>query len=397
MREATAVFSDTALLTNQDERHNGTKGVNTLRSMKIASIHTQRLRLPFAEPPATGFLPLTHRELLVVDVQLSSGQVGMGYLQPLVGGLRTLECCVQEMLAPLVLGQALMDDAGAPLIAELWQRMWSGTYIQGRMGISVMAQSAIDIALWDAYGKVIGKPLWALWGGSARPLPIYGSGCFRGTGRDGMIAKAKSYVTAGFHAIKMQVAHTFSPAEDIDNVAAMRRALGSDVGVMIDVNQGWDAATAIATGRALEPFAPLWLEEPVIAHDFAGYDAIARAVRIPVVGGENHFTHFDLAPFFASGRVPILQPDVMRGGYTDLLETARLAAAAGIAIAPHLFHELMTHLVAAIPNPSWLEYMGWHDDLWIDPVLPVNGFVTPPDRPGHGLRLRPDLLKRYRV
>jgi L-alanine-DL-glutamate epimerase-like enolase superfamily enzyme len=365
--------------------------------MKIAAIHTFRLRLPFTDPPATGFLPLTHRELLIVEVRLSSGHVGVGYLHPLIGGLKTLECCVQEMLAPRILGEVLVDEAGEPRVAELWQRLWTGTYIQGRMGITVMAQSAIDIALWDACGKVFGKPLWALWGGSGGPLPIYGSGCFRGSGRDGMIAKAEGYVDAGFRAIKMQVAHTFTPDQDIANVAAMREHLGPDIGLMIDVNQGWDVATAIATGRALEPFDPLWLEEPVVAHDFAGYDAVATALKIPVVGGENHFTHLDLAPFLASGRLPILQPDVMRGGYTDLFETSRRAVAAGIAIAPHLFHELMTHLLASIPNPSWLEYMGWHDDLWIDPVLPVNGFVTPPDRPGHGLDLRPDLLDRYRV
>jgi L-alanine-DL-glutamate epimerase-like enolase superfamily enzyme len=314
--------------------------------MKVVAIDTHRLRLPFVEPPATGFLPLTHRELLIVDVRLSSGHVGMGYLHPLIGGLKTLECCVQEMLAPRLLGETLVDAAGAPRVAELWRRLWAGTYIQGRMGITVMAQSALDIALWDAYGKVVGKPLWSLWGGNPQPLPIYGSGCFRGGGREGMIAKAEHFLSAGFRAIKMQVAHTFTPDQDVANVAAMRARLGPDAGIM---------------------------------------------------GGENHFTHLDLAPFFASGRVPILQPDVMRGGYTDLFETARRAAPAGITIAPHLFHELMTHLLAAIDNPSWLEYMGWHDDLWIDPVPPVNGFVTPPDRPGHGLSPRPDLLDRYRV
>lgn len=363
--------------------------------MHIARIETCRLRLPFVEPPATGFLPLSHRELLIVEVVLTSGHRGMGYLQPLIGGLRTLECCVQEMLAPLIVGEALQDDDGRPRVAALWQRLWSGTYIQGRMGISVMAQSAIDIALWDAYGKVVGKPLYELWGGSARKLPIYGSGCFRGLGQDGMISKAQGYVQQGFEAIKMQVAHTFTPGEDVANVAAMRQRLGPDVGIMVDVNQGWDVDTAIATGRNLQPFDLLWLEEPVIAHDFAGYHAVARAVDIPIVGGENHFTHYDLMPFFESGLVPILQPDVMRGGYTDLLESAAHGARAGISIAPHLFHELMSHLLAAIPNGSWLEYMGWQDDLWVDPLVPVDGFVTPPDRPGHGLCFRPGLVSKY--
>ncbi len=208
-----------------------------------------------------------------------------------------------------------------------------------------------------------------------------------------MIDKAQRFVADGFAAIKMQVAHMASDAQDVANVMAMREALGPHVDIMVDVNQGWSVAQAIRVGKQLEAADIYWLEEPVMAHDFAGYRAIAEALQTRVVGGENHFTHHDLAPFFDHPCVPILQPDMMRGGLTELLRIARLAEPHGISIAPHLFPEVMAHLLAAIPNASWLEYMGWHDHLWEQPVLPERGAMTPPTRPGHGLAFKAEWLK----
>jgi D-arabinonate dehydratase len=357
--------------------------------MIISDIRTHLLSVPFVDPPKTGFLALEKIDLLVVEVETASGVVGTGHLHPLAGGMRTLEMCIHEMLKPLLIGQ----DAGD--VEALWQRMWQATFIQGRMGITVMAMSALDIALWDAVGRAENKPLWRLWGGRPERLPVYGSGCFRGLGHDGMIEKAERFVAQGFSAIKMQVAHVFTHDEDVANVRDMRAALGDSIEIMVDVNQGWSADEAIAVGRRLDEFGIAWLEEPVMADDFDGYHKVADGIRAPVVGGENHFTHHDLKPFFASGKIPILQPDIMRGGYTELRVIADHADRAGLKIAPHMFPELSVHLNASIPNPSWLEYMGWYDHLWVEPNLPDNGMMAPPDRPGHGMDFKPELFNDH--
>ncbi len=358
--------------------------------MIIKDIRTHLLRVPFEEPPQTGFIALEHMDIVVVEVETDAA-VGVGHLHPLAGGPRTIEMCIHEMLKPLLIGA----DASDPV--ALWRKMWDATFIQGRMGITVMAQSAIDIALWDAVGIAKGQPLWQLWGGSGDPIPAYGSGCYRGLGHDGMIEKAERFVDQGFKAIKMQVAHVFTPDEDVVNVRDMRAVLGPDIEILVDVNQAWDVETAITTGRRLDGFGIGWLEEPVMADDFEGYHEIAAAIETPVVGGENNFCHHDMLAFFASGAIPILQPDIMRGGYTELRVIADHAHKAGIKIAPHLFPELSCHLLASIPNPSWLEYMGWHDVLFTEPVKPVAGMMTPPARPGHGLTLRPDLFTDFRL
>ena len=203
-----------------------------------------------------------------------------------------------------------------------------------------------------------------------------------------MIARAKEFTAQGLKAIKMQVAHIRPWREDVQNVKAMREAMGGGIEIMIDVNMGWDADTAIQAGHRIDEFDPYWLEEPVIAEDFAGYRRIAAALKTRIVGGESHFTRNDLRPFFETPCVPILQPDPMRGGYTELRKIAAAAEPWGIRLAPHLFHETMVHVLAAIPNASYLEYMDWNDDLWIEPVLPSkDGTMTPARTAGPWPRL----------
>lgn len=357
--------------------------------MQIADIRTHLLSVPFTDPPQTGFLTLSHIDLLVVEIETTDGKIGVGHLHPLAGGLRTIEMCIQEMLVPNLIGQ----DASDP--AALWQKLWLATFIQGRMGITVMAMSAIDIALWDLVGIDRDEPLWKVWGGSGAPLPIYGSGCFRGLGHDGMIEKAERYVAQGFNAIKMQVAHVFTAEEDEINVRDMRQALGDKIEIMADVNQGWNADNAIANGRRLDRYRLAWLEEPVMADDIDCYIAIADALDTPIVGGENHFLSYDMRRLYDAGTIPILQPDIMRGGYTGLRTVANDAHAAGIKIAPHLFPEISSHLVASIPNPSWLESMGWYDHLWTEPLVIEKGYLTLPERPGHGMQFKPELFSEY--
>ena len=228
-------------------------------------------------------------------------------------------------------------------------------------------------------------------------LPVYGSGCFRGSGGDGMIAKALYYKERGFKAIKMQMAHTADLRRDVDNVKRMREAVGPDMAIMIDINQGWTADVAINQGRKIVDYDIYWLEEPVPADDFKGYMRVAEALPIRIVGGETHFTRYDLRPFFERPLCPILQPDPMRGGYTDLKKISVLADTWGLQMAPHLFPELNVQLLASIPNGAWIEDMGLSADLFVDPVPIENGMITAPERPGHGLTFKPEILKDCRI
>ena len=166
---------------------------------------------------------------------------------------------------------------------------------------------------------------------------------------------------------------------------------------MVDVNMAWTADHAILQGRKLEEYDIYWLEEPVVPDDFAGYFRIADALDLRVVGGESHMTRFDLKPFFENPKLPILQPDVVRGGLTDLRKTAAIADTWGMTIAPHLYPELMIQLMASIPNGSILEDMGLMQDLFTDPPLAEGGIVRAPEKPGHGLVFTEEAMKEGRT
>ncbi len=358
----------------------------------IAKARTTLLEVPWSgPPPANGIMPPSHREFLVLEIETKGGLVGMGYLQPLSGGLRTLDACLEDMIIPKIIGRDALAVEG------IWQSLWQSTYWIGRGGIATWCQSAVDVALWDIAGKRAGLPLCKLWGQCRDRVAAYGSGCWRGLGRDGMIARAKSFIAIGLKAVKMQAGHVRPWREDVRNVAAMRDAVGDDIEIMIDVNMGWTAATAIQAGHHFDDFDIYWLEEPVVCEDFDGYQRVAAALKTRVVGGESHFTRYDLRPFFKTPSSPILQPDHQRGGLTELRKIAAVADTWGVQIAPHLFHELTVHVLASIPNASYLEYMDWNDDIWVSPVLPVDGFIRPPDDPGHGLAFKPEILTSCRV
>src|SRR5438270_2015371 len=251
-----------------------------MTDMTIKAVRTTMLRVPWPNDPwLKGHAFGEARNLLVLEVETKGGIVGMGYLFSFRPGLRTIAAAIDETIASQVVGK----DATA--VEAIWIDLWRLTATYGRGGIVAMAMSALDIALWDAIGKRANLPLHRLWGHVRAQIPVYGSGCFRGSGGDGMIAKALHYKERGYKAIKMQVAHTADLATDLDNVRRMREALGPDIDIMIDVNMGWTADIAIAMGRKFQDYDVYWLEEPVAPDDFAGYLRVAQALDLRVVGG----------------------------------------------------------------------------------------------------------------
>src|ERR1700733_7998264 len=252
-----------------------------MTDMTIKAVRTTLIRVPWPNDPwLKGHAFGEARSLLVLEVETKGGIVGMGYLFSFRPGLKTVVAALEETILPHVIGK----DATA--VEGIWNDLWKKTVTYNRGGIVTMAMSALDIALWDAIGKRANMPLHRLWGHVRKELPVYGSGCFRGSGGDGMIAKALHYKSQGYRAIKMQVAHTADLATDLDNVKRMREAVGPGIDIMIELNRGATADVAILMGRKFQDYDVYWLEEPVVPDDFAGYLRIAEALDLRIVGGE---------------------------------------------------------------------------------------------------------------
>jgi len=140
----------------------------------ITELRSTLLQVPWrGAPPAAGVVPSGPREIYMLEIETQGGIIGMSYLQPLRGGLQTIDACMRELIAPQVLGRDATE------IEAIWQQLYRSNFWLGRMGVTVFAQSAVDMALWDIVGKRASLPLFRLWGAARSEVPAYGSGCFR--------------------------------------------------------------------------------------------------------------------------------------------------------------------------------------------------------------------------
>ena len=324
----------------------------------------------------------------MLEVETKGGIVGMGYLFLFRPGMRTIAACLDECIIPRVIGK----DASA--VEAIWQDLWRTTMTYGRGGIAMMAMSALDIALWDAVGKRANLPLHRLWGhyrsADCRPMA---RGCFRGSGGDGMIAKALHYKERGYKAIKMQVAHVGSLATDLDNVRRMREALGPDIAIMIDVNMGWTADVAIQMGRKFQDYDVYWLEEPVVAGRFRRLSAHRRGAR------PAHRRRRDAFHPLRSQAVLRKSASADPAARSDARRPDR--AAQDRDRRRHLGHDdraasvSRTERAAARLDPERdLDRGHGARRRSLGRSVPIkNGMITAPERPGHGLAFKPEILK----
>src|SRR5262245_65497210 len=252
--------------------------------MKVTAVESFVLTIPTAKPIALDY---PHHKLVVAQIATDEGVTGLGYSLAFGGGgAEAIKVYLDTRLVPLVVGQD-------PLFVErLWDRMSRGDRGIKRQGVAAYALSALDIGLWDIAGKAAGLPLYRMWGAVTDRIPAYGSGGWSKYSEAELIAEAERYAAQGCKYYKMKIHHP-DPLENRKRAAAVQRALGGGVRMMVDVNQRLDPQASIRQARALEDLDLVWYEEPVLADDFAGCAEVARSISIPVATGENNYTRFE--------------------------------------------------------------------------------------------------------
>jgi len=270
---------------------------------------------------------------MLLKIETDEGVVGWG--EPVIEGrARSVETAVQEM-EPYLIGQ---DPAR---INDLWQTMYRAGFYRGGP-ITMSAIAGIDQALWDIKGKVMGKPVYELLGGLVRDrMKMYS--WVGGDRPSDIIAQIAHLQKGGFNTFKMNATEELGMLdtsakidEAVGRVAEIREAFGSAIEFGLDFHGRVAAPMARVLLKELEPFRPLFVEEPVLAEQAEYYPRLAEMTSIPLAAGERMYSRFEFKHVFQAGGIAIVQPDLSHaGGITECVKIAAMAEAYDVTLAPH--------------------------------------------------------------
>lgn len=359
-------------------------------NLTIKGLTLRRVLAPLPKPFMSAGGPLNNAGVLLIDLQLSGGITGVSYLF----------CPRVEMLASLseaisALATSVQGMACDPLaISTFFDRQY---LLFGGTGIVTMARAGLDMAMWDAIAKDQGKPFYRLFDGTEAPIAAYESSGLGLSDAREVADEAAEFAQNGFGEMKVRLGYP-TLDQDLEVLAAVRAAVGPDIGLMVDFNQTLSRVSAQDRCRALDPLGLLWIEEPLIAADLEGAAGLARDLETPVQIGENLFSGTEVRRALALKSCDCLMPDVMKiGGATDWLIAAEMAEQHGVPVSTHLFPEISVHLLAIIENRHFLEYANWLDAIMADPVRPENGFARPSQTPGIGVAWDAAAITKYQI
>jgi L-alanine-DL-glutamate epimerase-like enolase superfamily enzyme len=352
--------------------------------MKIERLETRALSLPLDRPIESALGAIHGCGVVLVYAYTDNGIVGENLVFTLNDRRTGVLQAMVDGLADLVVGR----DAGH--IAGFWARAWKDINFLGHKGVPVMGISAIDGALWDIAGKAADMPLYRLLGGARDRVPAYHSGgLWLDRDIDALAREAQDMVAQGFKAVKMRLGMP-DPRQDAERVRAVRQAIGPDVRLMADANQGLTEAQAIRLGRMLEEYALTWFEEPLPAWDLEGVARVAAALDTPIASGETEYARYGFRSMLALRSADVLMPDLQRvGGVSEFMRVGHMAESHDVPVSSHIFPETSIQVLGALANAIYLEYMPWFSSLYRERLEFVDGDALAPERPGWGFTLDP--------
>lgn len=368
--------------------------------MKITSIETFILHVPVTRQGiADSTHQVTHWGVPGVVIRTDESIAGFGYTgtHAHLPTDRLITQFIEESYAPLLIGSDPLE------VRFLWGKLLHHPPLQwvGRAGISHLALSAVDIALWDLKAKAAQMPLWKLLGGSAeKKIRAYNTdGGWLNWSIDQLVADAKSLLDSGYRGIKMKVGKD-RVHEDLRRVQSVREAIGPDIDLMADANGRWLFPDAFDFCKRVTDFHLKWLEEPIWYDDVEGHRQLATRCEVPIALGEQLYTVDHFKQFLAAGAVDFVQPDAVRlAGITEWLMVADLALAYRLPVVPHVGDMAQVHLHLAIAHPSCnlLEYIPWLKECFEEAATVSDGYFATPLQPGAGSTFLPQAFDKYRA
>jgi L-alanine-DL-glutamate epimerase-like enolase superfamily enzyme len=299
-----------------------------------------------------------------------------------------------EGLKPVLIGE------NPHAVERIWDKMYRHA-IHGRKGETMMAISAVDLALWDLKGKLLGAPVYELLGGPTRPkVRAYASMLGYSIEPEAAAQMARRVVDDGYTATKWFFRHDPTEGEEgkrknLELIRTIREAVGQDVEIMFDAWSSWNVPYTIQMAELAARYRPWWFEEPVLADMIPQYAEIRRSVRgVAISGGEHEYTRWGIKALIDAQAVDVLQPDpTWAGGLTEMKKICALASANGIPVIPHhggyaSLHLIASETVTTCPIQEWLlqaGIVGQH--FYTQKIAPAAGHIALPATPGIGIEL----------
>lgn len=353
---------------------------------RIKDVQFFRARSLRSIPIADATHQISEISFYVTRIKLANGMTGESYL-------------LSFHYSPNAIAGALQD---ARLLALDFDASQPGAFVQsyereaeyfGCAGIHRWACGSINIAMWDAWAKTLNQPVWKLFGSYREKVPLYGSGGWLTYSIPELIDEVTRHVKRGFRAVKVKVG-SGSLETDVERVTKVREAVGPQINVMMDANQGMRLPDALSLAEAMHSLGIAWFEEPLSHTDFDGYQHLRQHAGISLAMGEREFDMVALRELLRRKALDLWQPDLLRLGSVEAWrDSAALAAANNVPVLPHYYKEYDVPLLMTVPNAFGAECFDWVDDLITNPIHIKNGFAYPREEPGWGFQFRDEYLQ----
>ena len=357
----------------------------------VARVEVEAYKIPTEAPESDGSFSWDSTTIVVVHLY-GGGAIGLGYSYADAAAARL----IKDKLGAVLLGRDPYD------IPSCWKSLLGAIRNLGEPGISMLAVSALDSALWDLKAKLLGLPLVDLLGAAKPRVPAYGSGGFTSYSIKELQKQLAGWVSSGIFQVKMKVGS--NPKADPDRVMMAREAIGPCAELFVDANGAYARKQALEIAQEMAGYRVSWFEEPVLHHDRAGLRLLRdRApAGMEIAAGEYGFTLGYFHDLLYDGAVDVLQADATRCGITGFLQAATLCQSFQLPLSSHCAPSLHIHPCCAAQSVRHLEY--FHDHVRIERML-FDGFIEPvqgvlaPDRvrPGLGLELRELEARHFRI
>lgn len=363
--------------------------------MKITDVRTIQLTRRFPRVQRNSCDARSQRRFTFVLVDTDAGITGIGEAS---GNHNLVAAIIERHTRHQLVG---LDPFN---IETLWQNLYTGSAFWEIGGSPVCAVSGVEIACWDIRGKAEGVPVSELLGGAKREwIEAYASDLHWDEPAY-MADTAKGFVDDGFRWVKTHIGAEHD--RDLARLEAIRRAIGPEIGLMIDVNTVYDRQTALEQGLRQAVFDPFWYEEPIAPADYEGHAWLRERLPTPIAAGENLYTTYGFEPMFACGGCDYVMPDILRcGGIRQTRLICEAAARAGVIATPHNYSggaglAATLHLMAAMPDTRLLEFdtsgTSIYEEMFVEPLAVKDGRVRVPTAPGLGVALTEEIIAKYR-